>query len=103
MRVLLASKALVVGAHHDKLRALGANADIEILAAAPECWIENGRALKAERPEPDAYAIEYLPLRLNGHYHMYWFRSLGRLIRRFRPDVVHIDEEIGRASCRERV
>lgn len=93
MRVLLASKALVVGAHHDKLRALGANADIEILAAAPECWIENGRVRKAERPEPDAYDIEYLRLGLNGHYHMYWFRSLERLMRRFRPDVVHIDEE----------
>lgn len=93
MRVLLASKALVVGAHHDKLRALGANPDLDLLAVAPDRWIEQGQAQVAERPPPRGYEIVHTPLALNGRYHLFWFRRLRRLMRRFRPDVLHIDEE----------
>ena len=93
MKVLLASKALVVGAHHDKLRALSSQIDVDLLAVAPDRWIEDGHAIVAERPNPRGYAVEYVPLALNGHYHLYWFRALRRLVRRFRPDVLHIDEE----------
>ncbi len=93
MRVLLASKALVVGAHHDKLRALGANPDLDLLAVSPDRWIEQGRAQIAERPPPRGYEIIYTPLALNGRYHLFWFRRLRQIVRRFRPDVLHIDEE----------
>ena len=93
MRVLLASKALVVGAHHDKLRALGANPDLDLLAVAPDRWVEEGRAQVAERPPPRSYEIVYTPLALNGRYHLFWFRRLRQIMRRFRPDVLHIDEE----------
>ena len=93
MRVLLASKALVVGAHHDKLRALGANPDIDLLAVAPDRWIEQGRAQVAERPPPRGYEVVYTPLALNGRYHLFWFRRLRQVMRHFRPDVLHIDEE----------
>ncbi len=93
MRVLLASKALVVGAHHDKLRALGANPDLDLLAVSPDRWIEQGRAQIAERPPPRGYEISYTPLALNGRYHLFWFRRLRQVVRRFRPDVLHIDEE----------
>ena len=93
MRVLLVSKALVVGAHHDKLRALGANPDLDLLAVAPDRWIEHGQAQVAERPPPHGYEIVYTPLALNGRYHLYWFRRLRHFMRRFRPDVLHIDEE----------
>ena len=93
MRVLLASKALVVGAHHDKLRALGANPDLDLLAVAPDRWVEQGRAQPAERPPPRGYEIVHTPLALNGRYHLFWFRRLREIMRRFRPDVLHIDEE----------
>lgn len=93
MRVLMVSKALVVGAHHDKLRALGANPDLDLLAVAPNRWMEQGRAQIAERPPPRGYEIVYTPLALNGRYHLFWFRRLRQIMRRFRPDVLHIDEE----------
>ena len=93
MRVLLASKALVVGGHHDKLRALGAKPDLDLLAVAPDRWIEQGRAQIAERPAPRGYEIVYTPLALNGRYHLFWFRRLRQMMRAFRPDVLHIDEE----------
>ena len=38
MRVLMASKALVVGAYHAKLESLGAQPEIELLALAPDSW-----------------------------------------------------------------
>ncbi len=93
MRVLLASKALVVGGHHDKLRALGAKPDLDLVAVAPDRWIEQGRAHIAERPPPRGYEIVYTPLALNGRYHLFWFRRLRQIMRSFRPDVLHIDEE----------
>ena len=93
MRVLVVSKALVVGAHHDKLRALGANPDLDLLAVSPDLWVEQGRAQIAERPPPRGYEIVHTPLALNGRYHLFWFRRLRQIMRRFRPDVLHIDEE----------
>ncbi|MDE2768947.1 MAG: glycosyltransferase family 4 protein [Chloroflexota bacterium] len=93
MRVLLASKALIVGAHHDKLRALGANPDLDLLAVAPDRWVEQGQAQVAERPPPRGYEMVYTPLALNGRYHLFWFRRLRQVLRHFRPDVLHIDEE----------
>lgn len=93
MRVLLASKALIVGAHHDKLRALGAKPDLDLLAVAPDRWVEQGRAHVAERPPPRGYEMVYTPLALNGRYHLFWFRRLRQVMRHFRPDVLHIDEE----------
>ncbi|HCU73336.1 MAG TPA: glycosyl transferase family 1 [Chloroflexi bacterium] len=93
MKVLLASKALVVGAHHDKLRALASVNDVDVLAVVPDRWVESGQVAMAERPRPRGYEVEHVSLALNGHYHLYWFRELRRLVRRFRPDVLHIDEE----------
>lgn len=93
MRVLLASKALIVGAHHDKLRALGANPDLDLLAVAPDRWVEQGQVQVAERPPPRGYEMVYTPLALNGRYHLFWFRRLRQVVRHFRPDVLHIDEE----------
>ena len=93
MRVLLASKALIVGAHHDKLRALGANPDLDLLAVAPDRWVEQGQVQVAERPPPRGYEMVYTPLALNGRYHLFWFRRLRQVLRHFRPDVLHIDEE----------
>ena len=66
---------------------------MDVLAVAPDRWIESGHVTVAERPSPRGYAVEYVALALNGHYHLYWFRELRRLVRRFRPDVLHIDEE----------
>ena len=62
MKVLLASKALVVGAHHDKLRALSSLDDMDILAVVPDRWVESGHVAMAEQPSPRGYAIEHVSL-----------------------------------------
>ena len=93
MRVLMASKALVVGAYHAKLEALGAQPAIELLALAPDSWIENGRRQRAEPVTSERYALRYQPLRLNGRFHLHWWPGLAGAVEDFQPDVVHIDEE----------
>ena len=52
MKILLASKALVVGAHHDKLRALSGLNDMDVLAVVPARWVESGYVARAEEPDP---------------------------------------------------
>ena len=93
MRVLMASKALVVSAYHAKLEALGTQPGIELLALAPESWIENGRRQHAEPVTPSGYRLCHQPLRLNGRFHLHWWPGLADAVQEFRPDIVHIDEE----------
>ena len=93
MKVLMASKALVMGAYHAKLEALGAQPGIDLLALAPESWIEGGRRQRAEPVTPEHYGLRYQPLRLNGRFHLHWWPGLAGAVREFQPDLVHIDEE----------
>lgn len=93
MKILMASKALVVGAYHAKLEALGAQPEVDLLALAPESWIENGRRQRAEPVTPERYGLRYQPLRLNGRFHLHWWPGLAGAVEEFRPDIVHIDEE----------
>jgi len=89
----MVSKALVVGAYHGKLAALARHPGLDLLAVIPPSWLERGRAQVAEPVTPVGYAIRYTPLWLNGHYHLHVYPRLGRIVRAFRPDLIHIDEE----------
>ncbi|MCS6831010.1 MAG: glycosyltransferase [Armatimonadota bacterium] len=61
----------------------------------PPYWDEPhvGR-LMLEEVRPQNYQIEVTPLRWNGQYHLYYAPRLPRLMREFRPDLVHLDEEV---------
>lgn len=37
--------------------------------------------------------MEVLPLAFNGQFHLHFYPTLGRLLRKTQPDIVHIDEE----------
>jgi glycosyltransferase involved in cell wall biosynthesis len=87
MKVLYISKALVVAAYRDKLRALGEYATVT--AVIPERW---GRA-RIEDGDAATPVVRYWPVRLDGHNHLHVYRSVGALLRQARPDLVHIDEE----------
>jgi glycosyltransferase involved in cell wall biosynthesis len=94
MRVLMLSKALVVGAYQKKAEELAALPDVELTVAVPPLWREPGVGAQAlERRFTRGYALEVLPLRFNGRHHIHYYPSLGRLVARLRPDVFHIDEE----------
>lgn len=89
MRVLMVSKALVVGAYQRKLELLARQPDVELTCVVPPAW-------GGQRYEPtflDGYRMVVAPIRFNGNFHLHHYPTLGKLIGAVRPDVVHIDEE----------
>lgn len=94
MKVLILSKALVVGAYQRQLRWLASEPDIDLVAVVPPYWTEPGVGrVDLERIPPNGYRLLVQDIALNGHFHLYRWRGLGRLLRSERPDVLHLDEE----------
>lgn len=92
MRVLMISKALVVGAYQRKAEEL-ARLGVALTVAVPPYWREGAHRLALERAYTAGYELVVLPMVLNGHYHLHYYRRLGALLDVARPQVLHIDEE----------
>lgn len=92
MRVLMISKALVVGIYQRKLENLAA-LGVDLLALVPPSWRDERGEMPLERAYTQGYRLETLPIHLNGNFHLHWYGKLGEAMRRFQPDIVHIDEE----------
>jgi glycosyltransferase involved in cell wall biosynthesis len=93
LRVLMISKACVVGMYQRKLEELARFPDVELCLVVPPYWRDGRRTLPLERVFTSGYELHVLPMVFNGHFHLHFYRGLGRFIRRLRPDIVHIDEE----------
>jgi glycosyltransferase involved in cell wall biosynthesis len=93
MRVVILSKALVAGAYQLKLEEI-ARLGVELTALVPPGWREpRVGMLPLERRYTEGYSLESLPIALNGRHHLHFYPTLGRALRRLRPQVLHIDEE----------
>lgn len=88
MRVLMLSKALVVGAYQRKLELL-AGEGLDLHVAVPPHWA--GQALEHEHTS--GYALHVTPILLDGNFHLHAYPRFGALVRDLKPDLVHIDEE----------
>jgi glycosyltransferase involved in cell wall biosynthesis len=88
IKVLMISKALVVGAYHKKLEAL-ARLGVSMHLVVPEKWGNR----KAEICQSDLYDIHQLPVVFTGRNHFHFYLHLARLIDSIRPHVIHVDEE----------
>ena len=86
------SKALVVGIYQRKLADM-ARLGVELLAVVPPSWKDERGETPLERTDYGGYRLEVLPLVNNGDFHLHFYRGLGRVMRDFRPHIVHIDEE----------
>ena len=89
MRVLMVSKALVVGAYQRKLELLARQPDVELTCVVPPAW----GSQRLERAFLDGYRLFVAPIRFDGNFHLHHYPTLGKIIRANRPDLVHIDEE----------
>lgn len=89
IRVLIISKAFVVGAYQTKLEAIATDPDIELTAIVPEQWGDQRVTLAFT----DGYRLLVEPLRFNGQFHLHYYPTLSKRIADIQPDVVHIDEE----------
>jgi glycosyltransferase involved in cell wall biosynthesis len=94
LRVLMLSKACLVGIYQRKLELIAAQApEIDLLALVPPSWCDERGDLLLERVYTSGYCLETLPLRLNGNFHLHTYVGLRERIRSFQPHLVHIDEE----------
>jgi glycosyltransferase involved in cell wall biosynthesis len=93
LRVVILSKALVVGVYHSKLRELAALPDVELTAIVPPAWRDERGTLTLERGYDDGYQLLVTPIRFNGNFHLHYYPQLNTLLQQLQPDIVHIDEE----------
>jgi glycosyltransferase involved in cell wall biosynthesis len=92
MRVVMVSKALVVGAYQRKAEEL-ARLGVELTVLIPPAWNDRRGRQVAEQAHTAGYDLRVIPLRLNGNYHLHHYPTLPAELARLRPDVLHMDEE----------
>ncbi|CAB1127838.1 Glycosyltransferase family 4 protein [Candidatus Hydrogenisulfobacillus filiaventi] len=92
MRVLMISKACVNALYRRKLEdlnRLGAADGIEVGLVVPPAW----GSLPFEPGPGDHYPLFVEPIWFSGRNHFHRYPGLGRVLDRFRPQLLHIDEE----------
>jgi glycosyltransferase involved in cell wall biosynthesis len=93
MRVVILSKALIVGTYQRKLEEIAA-LGVELTALVPPSWREPRVGVThLDRRFTKGYKLEVLPIRLNGQHHLHFYGGLAQALERLRPEVFHIDEE----------
>ncbi|HVO44061.1 MAG TPA: glycosyltransferase [Aggregatilineales bacterium] len=99
MRILMISKACVVGIYQRKLEEIACLPGIDLQVVVPESWRDPAGEIRLEKAHTEGYQMAVAPLRFNGYFHLHYFPTLPRLLRDFRPDIVHIDEEPYNLAC----
>lgn len=98
VRVLVASHTYVVGANQAKLRALAATRRVEVGLLVPSRWVDRSLGLIFELEDATGGMVRVFPspVALAGRVGGYVFSPAHALaaIRRFRPDVVHVEAEV---------
>ncbi len=90
MRVLMISKACVTASYRSKITYMNRSHDVEMGLVVPDHWAN----LPYESdPCDQEYPIFKLPIPFNGKNHFHWYPNLTRIVREFKPDLVHVDEE----------
>ncbi|MBN1565796.1 MAG: glycosyltransferase family 4 protein [Anaerolineae bacterium] len=93
MRVLMLSKACVVGTYQRKLEEIAKLPDVELRVLVPPSWKDARGVLALERAHTEGYDLRATPIRLNGNFHLHYYPQIAQEIRAFQPDIMHIDEE----------
>ena len=93
MKVLMLSKACLVGSYQTKLEAIANHDDIDLTVIVPPVWYDPSGPVALERTHTDGYRLLVDPIRFNGQFHTYYFPKLRQRLAAIRPDVIHIDEE----------
>ncbi len=93
LRVLMISKACVVGSYQRKLEEIAAHPGIDLTVVVPPAWKDARGTLRLERAHTEGYRLLVEPMRFNGSFHLHFYPGLARRIKEIRPHVVHIDEE----------
>lgn len=92
MRVLMLSKACLVGIYQRKLEAIAAQG-VTLRVLVPPSWRDERGEQTLERVYTQGYTLKQVPIHLNGNFHLHYYPTLARELRDYQPDIVHIDEE----------
>ncbi|MFN8476124.1 MAG: glycosyltransferase [Anaerolineae bacterium] len=92
MRVLMVSKAVVVGAYQRKLEELAALPGVDLTVVVPPAWREGSTTHRVEHAYTRGYRLVVDPILFNGRHHLHVYPKLARHFTP-RPDVLHVDEE----------
>lgn len=92
LRVLMISKACIVGIYQRKLEAMAA-LGIDLLTLVPPAWTDERGRQPLERVHTTGYRLEVIPIVRDGDFHTHFYRGVSGWMQRFRPHIVHIDEE----------
>lgn len=94
MKVMLLSKALVVGTYRRQPEWIAREPGVELVAVVPPSWREPGVGeIRLEGTPATNYRLRVCPIAFNGHFHLYFWPSLGKILREEQPDILHVDEE----------
>ncbi|MDF1515547.1 MAG: glycosyltransferase family 4 protein [Anaerolineae bacterium] len=94
MRVLMLSKACIVGIYQRKLEEMAAiDSELELTLAVPPYWKSKSGTTTLHEVYTQGYALAVLPVAFNGKFHIHFYPKLGHLIKKIQPHIVHIDEE----------
>jgi glycosyltransferase involved in cell wall biosynthesis len=93
MRVLMVSKACVVGQYQVKLEELARQPDLELTVVVPPYWRDERGVIPLERVHTKGYTLLVEPMRFNGQFHLHYYPTLPEIIHSVQPNLVHIDEE----------
>jgi glycosyltransferase involved in cell wall biosynthesis len=93
VRVLILSKALIVGQYQTKLEELAKQPGLELTVVVPPFWRDERGTIPLERAHTQGYNFLVEPMRFNGQFHFHYYPTLPSILKRVRPHIVHIDEE----------
>jgi glycosyltransferase involved in cell wall biosynthesis len=93
MRILMLSKACLVGAYQRKLEEIAAFPEVELTVIVPPLWADPAGPVYLEPTYTDGYRLLVEPIRFNGRFHLHYYPTLKQRLREIQPDLVHIDEE----------
>jgi glycosyltransferase involved in cell wall biosynthesis len=82
-----------VGTYQRKLEEMAALPDVELTVVVPPSWRDERGVMTLERAYTRGYKLIVEPLRFNGKFHLHYYPGFARLLTRFKPDLVHLDEE----------
>ena len=92
MRVLMVSKALVVGAYQRKAEEI-ARLGVELVVLTPPACRDRRGAQTLQARHTRGYTLRAIPIRFNGNFHLHHYPTLKQELRAIAPDVLHFDEE----------
>lgn len=93
MRVLMVSKACLVGAYQTKLEEIAHFEDVELTVIVPPVWLDPAGPIHLERSHTHGYRLLVDPINLNGQFHLHYYPQLKKRLTEIKPDILHMDEE----------